>query len=105
MITIPLNYILVIYILITLILVVFSVFLFYGVEFQPEIPTTKNRLKAMVKRFLCKRPSRKITASKKDLFSCPVCAYRYIISRSDEIHRCPQCNSLNKPAAAEPKHS
>lgn len=32
----------------------------------------------------------------KDLFICPVCAYRYIINSMDRIHRCPQCESLNK---------
>lgn len=31
----------------------------------------------------------------KDLFTCPVCAYRYIINSMDKIHRCPQCESLN----------
>lgn len=32
----------------------------------------------------------------KDVFTCPVCAYRYIINSMDRIHRCPQCESLNK---------
>lgn len=31
----------------------------------------------------------------KKLFSCPVCAYHYIINAGDKIHRCPQCESLN----------
>lgn len=31
----------------------------------------------------------------KKLFSCPVCAYRYIINTTGKIHRCPQCESLN----------
>lgn len=41
------------------------------------------------------RTSGKIQIKDKDLFNCPVCAYRYIINIAEKIHRCPQCDSLN----------
>lgn len=28
--------------------------------------------------------------------NCPVCTYRYIVDGAEKIHKCPQCNSLNK---------
>jgi len=44
-----------------------------------------------------KRPA-KTTSSiiDKKVVSCPVCAYSYIVNKRDNIHRCPQCESLNK---------
>lgn len=31
----------------------------------------------------------------KVVVDCPVCAFRYIVFRTEKIHRCPQCESLN----------
>lgn len=41
------------------------------------------------------RRAGKVLIKDKDLFTCPVCAYRYITNSMDKIHRCPQCESLN----------
>lgn len=41
-----------------------------------------------------KRP-KKMVVMDKTVVNCPVCAYRYIVSITDKIHRCPQCDSLN----------
>lgn len=44
--------------------------------------------------FFTKRRS-KMLVRDKELFNCPICAYRYIINSMEKIHRCPQCESLN----------
>lgn len=41
------------------------------------------------------KKSGKVLVKDRDLFNCPVCAYRYIINIAEKIHRCPQCESLN----------
>lgn len=42
-----------------------------------------------------RRPG-KVVIKDMDLFTCPVCAYCYIINNVDKIHKCPQCESLNR---------
>lgn len=49
--------------------------------------------------FIYNRSPGKILVKDKNLFCCPVCAYRYIINDADKIHKCPQCESLNTKAA------
>lgn len=34
--------------------------------------------------------------NEKIMLDCPVCTYRYIVDGTQKIHKCPQCNSLNK---------
>lgn len=51
-------------------------------------------LAGFIASFLGRRTG-KVPVKDKDLFTCPVCAYRYIINSIDKIHRCPQCESLN----------
>lgn len=46
------------------------------------------------------RRTGKVLVKDKDLYTCPVCAYRYIINSMDKIHRCPQCESLNTEGGA-----
>jgi hypothetical protein len=43
-----------------------------------------------------KKPVRPSSVADKKVVTCAVCAYSYIINKGDEIHRCPQCKSLNK---------
>lgn len=45
--------------------------------------------------FIYNRRKGSVVIEDKKLFSCPVCAYRYIINAIEKIHRCPQCASLN----------
>lgn len=42
------------------------------------------------------RKKAKVIIKDRALFNCPVCAYRYIISATERMHRCPQCGSLNE---------
>jgi ribosomal protein L37AE/L43A len=46
--------------------------------------------------FILGRQTKSIEIKDKKLFTCPVCAYCYIIKKKDKIHKCPQCNSFNE---------
>lgn len=53
-------------------------------------------LTGIIVSFCRRRTGKAFIIKDKDLFTCPVCAYRYIINSMDKIHRCPQCESLNE---------
>lgn len=42
------------------------------------------------------RKAGRIIVSNRILFTCPVCAYRYIAESNDKLSRCPQCESINE---------
>lgn len=39
---------------------------------------------------------RRTVVEERIIVNCPVCTHRYIVDGMEKIHRCPQCNSLNK---------
>jgi len=45
------------------------------------------------------RRSEKNVVYDKIIVTCPICTYRYIVNTWEKIHKCPQCNSLNKKGA------